>query len=110
MFRQKKPIPPVIATKKHNNIENFRPYFTFDGKTSGKLAHTHIYVDEIYTDRNGNVTGDSINLKPCDYILSDANRANILNTDYMEVELPAGGYEDEEYQLNFFNEEILRLF
>lgn len=103
-------VPKKGVNSLHNNIENFRPYFTFDGKTSGKLAHTHIYVEEIYTDRNGNVTGDSINLKPCDYILSDANRANILNTDYMEVELPAGGYEDEEYQLNFFNEEILRLF
>ena len=103
-------VPKKGVASLHNNIENFRPFFTFDGLTSGKLAHTHIYVDEIYTDRNGNITGDSINLKPCDYILSDANRSSILNTDYMEVELNIGGYEDEEYQLNFFNEEILQMF
>ena len=103
-------VPKSGANSLHNNIENFRPYFTFDGITSGKLGHTHIYVDEIYTDHNGNITGDSINLKPCDYILSEANRNSILNTDYMEVELPLGGIEDEEYQLSFFNEEILQLF
>ena len=103
-------VPKKGVASLHNNIENFRPYFTFDGITSGKLGHSHIYVDEIYTDKKGNITGDSINLKPCDYILSDANRASILNTDYMEVELNLGGYEDEELQLNFFNDDILQLF
>ena len=93
----------------HNNIEAFKPGFVFDGITTGKLGHTHIHVDDIYTDKHGNVTGDSIDLKPCDYVLSDANRNNILYTDYMEVELTLGGYEDEELQLSFFNDDVLRL-
>ncbi len=93
-----------------NNIEAFKPGFVFDGITTGKLGHTHIHVDDIYTDHNGNVTGDSIDLKPCDYILSEANRNNILYTDYMEVELTLGGYEDEELQLSFFNDDVLQLF
>ena len=92
-----------------NNIEAFKPGFVFDGITTGKLGHTHIHVDDIYTDKNGNVTGDSVDLKPCNYIMSDANRNNILNTDYMEVELTLGGYEDEELQLSFFNDDILQL-
>lgn len=92
-----------------NNIENFKSGFVFDGLTTGKLGHTHIYVDDIYTDKHGNITGDSIDLKPCDYVLSDANRNNILYTDYMEVELTLGGYEDEELQLSFFNDDVLRL-
>lgn len=53
----------------HDDINNFTKGFIFDGKTTGKLTHTYIYVDKIYTDNEGNETGDSIDLTPCDYLL-----------------------------------------
>ena len=43
--------------------------FVFDGKTTGKLQHTYFFIDDIYTDSNGNITGDSVDLSPCDYLL-----------------------------------------
>ena len=52
----------------HDNIDNFTPGLIFDGKTTGKKIYTYI-LDEIYTDENGNITGDSVDLSPCDYLL-----------------------------------------
>lgn len=52
-----------------DNIDNFHPGFIFDGETTGKKLHTYLYVDEIYTDANGNEIADSIDLTPCDYLL-----------------------------------------
>ena len=52
----------------HDNIDNFTPGLIFDGQTTGKKIYTYI-LDEIYTDENGNITGDSVDLSPCDYLL-----------------------------------------
>lgn len=52
-----------------DDINNFTKGFIFDGKTTGKLTHSYIYIDDIYIDENGNETGDSINLTECDYLL-----------------------------------------
>lgn len=54
----------------NDDIDNFKEGFIFDGNITGKLTHTYYYVDSIYTDDNGNVTGDSIDLTPCHYLLS----------------------------------------
>ena len=54
-----------------DDISNFRTFTVFPGEKTGKLQHKYFYVDEIYTDENGNVTGDSIDLSPCDYIIGD---------------------------------------
>lgn len=97
-------VPKRGAKCLKNNIEDFKPYFKFDGLTTGKLTHSHIIVDDIYTDRAGNITGDSIDLSPCDYIMSGLDRDNLIENDFMEVEIP--DYEDE-YQLSFFNTDIL---
>lgn len=102
-------VPKKGAECLHNNIYDFRPFFTFDGKTTKKLQHTHIKVDDIYTDRNGNITGDSIDLNPCDYIMTGLDRNNILYTDYMEVEQTLGGYEELE-QFSFFDAEVMAMF
>ena len=102
-------VPKKGAECLHNNIENFKPFFTFDGLTTKKLGHTHIIVDKIYTDKNGNITGDSINLKPCDYVMTDLDRSNILYTDYMESELDLGGWVNN-MQLNFFDDEVMKMF
>lgn len=52
-----------------NDMRNFRKDFVFDGITTGKLQHKYIYEKEIYTDENGNETGDSIDLCYGDYVM-----------------------------------------
>ena len=52
-----------------DKIENFHPGFVFDGLKTGKKTHVYFNVDNIYIDENGNETGDSISLIPCDYEL-----------------------------------------
>ena len=54
----------------------------FDGKTTGKLQHEYITVNDIYVDEKGNITGDSINLNPCDYILDSENTFDFYESDY----------------------------
>ena len=85
-------VPKRGAKSLHNNIENFQPGFCFDGKTSGKLQHTHYYVDAIYTDEHGNEQGDSIDLTPCDYIVNDPNTVDFLGL--LEEEVNIYDYED----------------
>lgn len=65
-------VPKNGAKCLRNNLNNFVEGFTFDGKTSGKMATEYIYIDNIYIDQWGNETGDSINLTPNDYTLSRA--------------------------------------
>lgn len=57
-----------------DDINNFTKGLIFPGKVTGKKTHTYIYVDEIYTDENGNLTGNSIDLSPCDYLLDMVER------------------------------------
>lgn len=63
-------VPKVGAACLKNDINNFTVGLIFDGKTTGKTTHTYFYND-IYIDENGNSTGDSIDLSPCDYLLDD---------------------------------------
>lgn len=62
-------VPKSGARCLNNDINNFRPDIIFDGNTTGKKTHSYIYIDEIYTDAEGNETGDSIDLNACDYKL-----------------------------------------
>lgn len=55
----------------NDNIENFTKGMIFSGTVTNKKTHIYIYADDIYTDENGNETGDSIDLSPCDYLLDD---------------------------------------
>lgn len=55
----------------NDNIENFHKGFIFPGVDTGKLTHKYFFVDSVYTDDKGNLTGDSIDLSPCDYKLDD---------------------------------------
>ena len=58
----------------NDNIDSFHPGFIFSGLTTGKKTHVYIpALDGIYTDANGNETGDSISLIPCDYKLDSVN-------------------------------------
>lgn len=62
-------VPKKGAECLNDNIDNFEPSFIFSGKTTGKKTHCYFYMDDIYIDKNGNETGDSISLIPCDYKL-----------------------------------------
>ena len=64
-------VPKKGAECLKDDINNFTKGCIFSGSITGKLTHTYFMVDEIYTDDKGNLTGDSINLTPCDYLLDD---------------------------------------
>lgn len=72
----------------NDNIDNFTRGMVFNGKTTGKLTHMHIFIDSIYTDEQGNETGDSINLYPCDYLLNSIYAVNwdALFSEELEVQ------------------------
>lgn len=65
-------VPKAGAKNLNNDINNFKPGLVFDGLTSGKKQHTYYMLEpgqEPYIDDKGNLTGDSIDLQPCDYTL-----------------------------------------
>lgn len=64
-------VPKKGAVCLKDDIQKFKKGFIFSGSETGKLTHNYYYVDDIYTDKWGNLTGDSINLTPCDYLLDD---------------------------------------
>jgi hypothetical protein len=64
-------VPKSGAKCLNDNIENFQKDFIFSGAITGKKTHKYFFVDDIYTDENGNITGDSIDLSQCDYRLDD---------------------------------------
>lgn len=80
-------VPKKGAISLKNNIDNFKTYALFPGTDSGKLQHSHIFVDHIYVDSDGNLTGDSIDLSPCDYIIKDANIPDLDELLNEEVEV-----------------------
>lgn len=61
-------VPKKGADCLQDDIKNFAEGFIFSGTQTGKQQHTYFYND-IYIDENGNETGDSIDLSPCDYML-----------------------------------------
>lgn len=90
-------VPKAGAACLNDDIENFRTGALFSGSVTGKKTHTYFY-NEIYTDENGNLTGDSIDLSPCDYLL-DATEV-IPNWDLLfqeEIEMQMVDYEGEVY-------------
>ena len=70
---------PKIGATCLSSIEDFHPGFIFSGLKTGKLTYTYFYND-IYIDDQGNETGDSISLTPCDYLLS-----SVLVHDWDEI-------------------------
>lgn len=58
----------------NDDIENFREGFIFSGTKTGKQTHTYFFSDEIHIDDQGNEIGDSIDLSPCDYLLSSIEK------------------------------------
>lgn len=62
-------VPKDAAACLDNDITKFEKNFVFSGEQSGKKMHTYMIVDDIFIDENGNETGDSVDLSPCDYKL-----------------------------------------
>lgn len=63
-------VPKKGAACLKDDINNFHKGIIFNGETTGKKQHTYFY-NKVYTDENGNETGDSIDLSKCDYLLDD---------------------------------------
>jgi len=72
-------VPKKGVKSLNDDINNFTSGFCFDGITSGKLQHEYIYNNYIYIDDDMNLTGDSIDLSPCDYILDSETPADIYS-------------------------------
>ena len=68
-----------------DDILNFKHGLIFDGKTTGKLTHMYISKEDIYIDENGNECGDSVDLFPCDYLLSETILEDV-DFDYINTE------------------------
>lgn len=66
-------VPKSGAACLNDDINNFKRGLIFSGSATGKLTHTYLYVDDIYVDDQGNETGDSVDLTPCDYLLDDVS-------------------------------------
>ena len=66
-------VPKRGAVCLQDDISNFTRGFIFPGSKTGKQTHTYFYVPESYEDEKGNITGDSIDLSPCDYLLDVIN-------------------------------------
>ena len=90
-------VPKKKGAQCLNSIEDFRSGFVFDGTITGKKLHTYMYVDAIYTDSNGNETGDSCNLSPCDYLLDSVHDVDIDKL--FEEEIFIQVYDDDESDL-----------
>ena len=77
-----------------NDIKNFVDGMIFDGATTGKLTHTHIYVDDIYINEFGDEVGDSIDLSRCDYKLSQITYHSLQDYIKGETEITIDVAED----------------
>lgn len=87
-------VPKKGAECLKDDIENFAPGLIFDGKTTGKKTHTYFYVDDIYLDKEGNETADSIDLSKCDYLLSSVDTVDWERIFTEEIQIQVYGEED----------------
>ena len=78
-------VPKSGAKCLDDDITNFKDDFKFSGTVTGKLEHKYLFVDSIYIDDNGNETGDSVDLSPCDYTLESVNVVDWKNLDEQEI-------------------------
>ena len=90
-------VPKRGVSVLEDDIKNFKPGLIFPGTASGKLQHTHFYVDSIYADANGNIIGDSIDLTPCDYLLRSVNDVHFSELD--QEEIGVAYYDEADYVL-----------
>ena len=80
-------VPKSGVSCLNDDIDRFTDGFIFPGEKTGKLTHHYIIADDIYTDEFGNLVGDSIDLTPCDYELSNIRTEHIDDIFVEEIEL-----------------------
>lgn len=82
-------VPKNGAKCLNDDINRFTKGMIFPGTDTGKLTHTYSYIEGIYIDENGNETGDSIDLTPCDYKLDSVTTVDweALFTEEIEVQV-----------------------
>ena len=80
-------VPKKGAKCLGNDLKRFTKDFIFPGSETGKLTHFYIYRDDIYIDEYGNEVGDSIDLKPCDYLMNTTDKWGYIETEdyYIQV-------------------------
>lgn len=76
-------VPKAGKIALNNDINNFKKGFIFPGTVSGKLQVQYNFVDNVYTDMQGNITGDSIDLTPCDYVLDSETKEHYKQESFM---------------------------
>ena len=86
-------VPKKGVEQLQDDINNFVPGMTFKGELSGKKQHTYYFLppgEDPYIDDKGNLTGDSIDLGPCDYKLGTPYEELWLTDEkgYLQLELP----------------------
>lgn len=79
-------VPKKTGAKCLTDIDEFTDGLIFSGKTTGKQTHTYFFTDDIH-EINGNEVGDSIDLTPCDYLLSSIERMDWESIFTEEVEV-----------------------
>lgn len=84
-------VPKKTGAACLSSLDDFTEGFIFPGISTGKLTHTYYYIDDIYIDDQGNETGDSIDLTPCDYLLSSTDSYKF--TDLFTEEITMQVYE-----------------
>ena len=77
-------VPKKGAKCLQNDLKKFTKDFIFPGSDTGKLTHFYIYCDDIYIDENGNEVGDSIDLKPCDYLMDTEERWEFIESEEIQ--------------------------
>ena len=77
-------VPKIGYQALQDDIGNFRTGMIFPGTMTGKKTHTYFYKEDIEI-RNGIEYGDSIDLSPCDYLLSGVTWEDIHTE---EVKVP----------------------
>lgn len=80
-------VPKNGADQLQDDLRNFRSGMIFRGDKTGKMMHSYIYVEDIYTDEDGNETGDSIDLNPADYLMDMTEKFEDIYTDDIEVQV-----------------------
>lgn len=74
-----------------DDLLNFQKDFVFEGKITGKLQHNY-FTHEIYTDKEGNETADSIDLTPANYKLDPTEK---YDWSLFDDEIEIGGLFDD---------------
>lgn len=80
-------VPKNGAEQLQDDLKNFRSGMIFRGALTGKMQHVYIYVDDIYTDEDGNETGDSIDLNPADYLMDMTQRFDLLDNEEVFIQI-----------------------